>query len=878
MLLPDNQIEEEFDPSQFPEQVGVDIGDGSNGRTIIDGVLIQQMPDGSVMVDLDGGAGGDMQAPEGCPWGSPDEHDANLACFMDETDLNAIAQEIIEAVDADLESRQEWYERIARGLELLGIKEQPDAKLGVFKIAKNISHPLIAEAAVQFQARAVAELFPAKGPVKALVLGEKTRKVEEQSERVEDFMNYQLTIEDRTYFEESDQLMFMLSLEGSQFRKGFKDPINGKNRLRWVRAEDFVVPYNTTSLESAPRYTHRITETQNDAKKKMRSWYYRQTELPQPTGMGAADSATAGENALAEKKDELEGKSAPSNREEDAMHLFEECHIDYDLPGFEDVDDNGEKTGVALPYIITVERESQKVVAIYRNWREIDPLKEKRIWFSHYKYLPGTGFYGFGLLHVIGGLGAGATAILRAISVGAAFAGAQGGFKTKEAKIGSDVTLEPGKYKDTEHTYEELQKLFYTPSFKEPPEALFKVLGLITEAGQRFASTTESMVGDAKNTGPVGTTVALIEQGSKVFSGIHKRCHFAQAVEFKILSDLNGENLPDEGYPYAVPGASKSVFAEDFSDHVDVIPVSDPNVFSSTQRIAIAQAGVEMANAAPDLFDRREAYRRMAEALRFGDVDTLMPDKTKVRRADPVTENAMLLMGEQIKVFPDQNHDAHIAVHMGELQMLAARGSPSLQMIQPQALSHIAEHEAYALRLKMMQAMQVRNLPALEGGDEQQADIGQMQLPPEMENAIAVRAAQVTQAMLEQLAQARQQAEGGQGGQGEQGDAQAAASEERRKDMAAQAGERRADMKTQGEIDRKDATAGLDPATVRAASQYLAQRGLDGAVSPRQLSVVSRALGSSFDQTVRMLMFMRSGGQGNGEAPIAGPALIGRKF
>ena len=860
----------------MPDMAEVELEPGAEAGAfgMEDGVNITQGPDGEIVVDFDPGEavseGGDAQ-----------DHYANLAEHIDPTELSRIGMEICEGVDADIKSRSEWNERLAKGLETLGIAIPSDADMGVLKVAKAIHHPLLAEALVQFQARAYAELFPPSGPAKGTALGKRTREIEDQAQRVEDFLNYQLTLQDRPYYEESDQLLFMLGMDGSQFRKVYHDPLLKRNVARWVRAEHFVVPYSATSLETAPRYTHIIKETKNDVLKLMKAQFYKAEALEPPTDAGADRTV------LQVAKDDAEGK-APEIRDEDAEYTTFECHIDLDIKGFEDkteeVDQLGQQkhSGIALPYVCRVDKETKKVRAVFRNWKETDPDKTKRVWFSHYKYLPGTGFYGFGLLHTIGGLSNAATALLRLIVASAGFAGMQGGAKTRTGKgIPSNFTLEFGEYKELDASYEELQKAFWTPPFKEPGESLFKVLGLIQELAQRFASTTEAMVGDAKNTGPVGTTLALIEQGSKVATGIHKRCHIALGYELRLLADLNGEYTPEEGYPYDVVGESKQVLKSDFSDKVDVSPVSDPNIFSSTQRIAMAQAVLQLADSAPDLYDRREAHMGMLKSMRVPDPENLLPDRAKLVRCDPVTENALAMTGHPLKVFQDQEHDAHIAVHLGDLQIMLAQGSPSAQVFQQVILPHIAEHEAMAMRIKMMQATGMNlpqvNLQAQPGDDEPLVQ----EFPPEIENQIAVKAAGVMQQLVGQLKQAQAGAQGGQpGAEGAQEDPQAAQAKSdaaadagtgadiKRKDAAAAAAEHRKDAALHAQIDREDAKAGLDPATVKGAQQYLVQRGLDQKITPRQLAITSRALGKSFDDVVKAIMFMEKEGQGMGPSPM----------
>jgi len=872
----DNSLQPRAEEDALPESVVVNMP-RRPGAQMVDGAAETPMGDGSFMIDLDGDT--DAGGMEEQDKGDPTEHGANLAEHMAETDLMLIAQNIVQAVDQDVESRKPWFDMVANGIKKLGIEvNDADAReMGVFKIARRANYPLIQEALVQFQARFIAELFPPQGPVKTGVLGQRTADAVERAQRVEDYMNYQLTFDDPTYFEETDQLGFLLGIEGSIFRKGYQDPLQGKNVLRMVRAENLVVPYHATSLDSASRFTHRVDLPHNDLLKLQQVGFYRKTDVAMATR--ERDSGNS-DGVMVEARDKAEGKQEPGGApelEDDIPHRIEECYIDLDLAGFEHQNDAGEATGIKLPYVVHVERESQAVMAVYRNWKEQDPLKKKRVPFSHYRYLPGTGFYGWGLFHAIGGLDAAATGLLRTALVAEAFAGAGGGFKTKQGRaIDGQVELEPGVFKDVDAGYEDLQQAFWKPDFKGTSEGTFKLLGIITEAGQRFASTTENMVGDAQNTGPVGTTVALIEQGSKVFSGIHKRCHAAAGNEFNILADLDHEFMaPGETYPYEVEGASKEIMQEDFADQVRIKPVSDPNIYSSTQRIAIAQAGLDLANNSPDLFNRREANRRMLEALRSPDIDSLMPPKGKTARMDPVTENAMVMVGRGVKVFPDQNHQAHIAVHMGQLQLMVAQKSAALQTAQPLLVAHIAEHEAEAMRVQLMQDMGMQ-LPPMDLYAEDSAE-GTPDIPPEVEDAIAVKAAGVMSALMKQLNE-QQAAQATPAGPAQPDPAaeearldQSAAAKQQRDDAAAAAAEHRKDAALHAQVDREDALGGLDPASVKEAQGYLAKLGLDQMISPRQLSVVSRALGKSFDDTVRMIMAINSGGQGMGASPGALP-------
>lgn len=831
---------ERDDGAALPEQMTVDLG----GAQIIQmpGALMTMMSDG-VEVDFD------PDKPE-ASFADTGDHYANLAEGMGEAELNRIALDIDEMVRADQESRAPWFKRLAKGMEQLGIVDETGVD-PPFDGASTAVHPLIVEAIVQFQSRALAELFPATGPAKAVVMGASSREVEEQAKRVADYLNHQLTVLDKPYYPESDKLLWSVAYAGSMFRKVYRDPILKRNVARVIKASDFLVPYSATTLEDASRYTHILTYSQIEMKRLQQAGFYLKAEL------GIPNAAQADElQELRDAQDKAEGKVVADFRDEDREHGVYETVVDYSIPGVEG-------DGV-LPYVISVDRDSLKALSIRRGWRERDPDKQRRIQVVHYPFIRGDGFYGFGLLHLAAGLGSAATGSLRVILDNAAWAALQGGFKTKDAKLSSQHKMAPGKWIDTEMTAEELAKCFYTPPYKEVPAALFSLVELLTQMGQRLMSTTEATVGDASNTGPVGTTVALIEQGSKVQTAVHKRLHFALGEELQMLAELDGEHLPEEGYPYNVPGESRSIMRSDFDDRVDVLPVSDPNIFSQTQRIAMAQAQVQLADSAPDLYDRREVHRRMNEALRVTDIEAVLPEPKEIARCDPVTENALAMTGAPIKVFIDQYHDAHNAVHMGQLQMLTAQQSPSLQTFQQIILPHVAEHEAQSMRMKMMQTMGVQ-LPPLDADEDKDGNQPQ-QLPPEVENQIAVRAAEIMGQLTAQLQEA-QAAQQQASAPAEPDPAAMMEQEQQLKDAAFQKEEARKDMKMAAEVERDDAKAGISPVAVKRASEYLQQRGLEGAIPPRRLAVVSRELGKSFDETIRLLMSLQGSDQGLGPIP-----------
>lgn len=657
-------------------------------------------------------------------------HYENLAEKIDEDVLDKIGNEIVAAVESDIESRKPYYKKFVDGITALGINFDESAERS--EVFGSITHPLLIEAATQFQARAMAELFPPDGPVKTRVLGESTPELVAQAQRVQDFMNYQLVYEDPLYYEESDQLLFMLPFSGSEFRKQYYDKSTNKIISRWVRNEDFIIHYGASSLEQCPRYAHRLRLEVNEIKRLQKVGHFRQIPL--------TDEATNEDNDVAEKIKKIDGIIVQTENDAGPRVLYE-VHIDYDLPGYEE--------DISLPYIITVDSETRKIYSIYRNWSENDETRTKRIWFTHYKFLPGFGFYGFGLLHTIGSLGEVATRILQILLDAGAFSAVPGGFKTKDAKLPADIIIEPGVWKDVEATAEELARAFFTPNFSGPPETLFSLLGAITDLGRRFAATTEVMVGDAATTGPVGTTLALVEQGSKVFSGIHKRLHRALLREFQHIAQLNFEQLDETEYPFNVNGVEKTVFKTDFDGRVDVIPVSDPNIFSHAQRVAMAQAVFQIATQMPDVANRRKAAVSLLQAMRVPNIEEIFPEKAQAERADPVTEIVFASLGRPLRAYLDQNHQAHIMVHMSALQT---------QQVPPHAVpilqAHIAEHMAMAVYMQMQQ-MGIK-LPPLNWQAEPHESMS-VPLPVEFENMIAMQAAQMMQMMMQQMPPPQQQ-------------------------------------------------------------------------------------------------------------------------
>ena len=660
----------------------------------------------------------------------------NLAENLDERELNTIASELVGNFEDDLDSRNDWFQTYTEGLDLLGINS--DSRSQPFVGASGVHHPILAEAVTQFQAQAYKEMLPAGGPVDTEVLGMTDNAKLEKANRVKNFMNYQITYKMEEYDPEMDQLLFYLPLSGSAFKKVYYDPAVGRAVARFVKSEDLVVPYYAVDLLTSPRITHVIHMNENELRKLQISGFYRDVDMMSPGG--GLESTE-----VDDKLDELQGLSRTITDEEFTLL---EMHVDLDLEGYEDLDKNDEETGVALPYVVTICKDNNEVLAIRPNYNQKDPMKKKIEHFTHYKFLPGLGFYGFGLIHMMGGLTKSVTAILRQLIDAGTLSNLPAGFKSRGLNIQRhDDPLQPGEWRDVDAPGGRLQDAFLPLPYKEPSGTLATLLGALVDSGKRFAATVENPTGDGNSEAPVGTTVALMEKGQRVMSAIHKRLHYAQRTEFKILKRVFGEFLPAE-YPYQVQGGSENVFKQDFDNSVDVIPVSDPNIFSMTQRITLAQTQLQMAQAAPDLHDLRASYRKMYIALNIKDIDSLLPPEQEVPPRDPISEQQSAMTGNPIKAYPFQNHEAYIQAHSSFMQNPMVQQNPiAIQSIG----ANIQEHQSMLYRQQIEQAMG-QPLPQLEDG----------QMPPEVMNEIAMMAAQATQQVTGQaqaMAQAAAQAQ-----------------------------------------------------------------------------------------------------------------------
>ena len=704
-------------------------------------VITQQGED--TIVDLEPSEAEPFAAPEM----DPDWH-ANLADQLSGTERHAIADQLLEYVVLDKQVREHHFRRIKDGLELLGLKDLPESDTP-FDGAATVTDPLIGEAVVQFQSRAIEELFPADGPVKAAILGEVTKEKEEQAERLEDYMNYQLTVEDQGYFWDVDQMLFYLPISGSAFKKIYIDPVTEMTTGRYVTAEDFIVPYYCKDLQSATRYAHEYTMEGNNIKRAQVDGQFLADAFLIPSPQIQSDKNVSFSD---DNMEDVADDRVPVVHEDDEVYKLYEYHIDYEMP-FKDPEVGD--TDIEPPYIVTIEEESREVLSVRRNWKKGDEKYRKRVWFSHYKFLPGLGFYGFGYLHIIGALAKAASGTLRAILDTAALSNLPGGFKSKKAKISGEHRFTLGEFRDIDMSPEDLQQAFLPLPVNEPSPALATTYENLIQRGKEFMGVTEVITGGADNRGPVGTTLALIEQAGKPQSAIHKRLHKAMREELSLMAQLNFELMDRDEYPYELGGESKVVLKSDFDGRVDVIPVSDPNIFSSVQRIAQSQGVLELVESAPDLYGekgRKEAHRRMLAALKVPDLDALLPEDTTPKNLDPVSENQMMATGLPVQVMTTQDDDAHMAVHQTFAEMMAM-GEPDLwKQVEPVFMSHKMEHLVSQYR-KEVEQMLGMELPPFDLYDDAETE----DLPPEIEQMLS----QAIAAKQRQQQQEKEAAAGG---------------------------------------------------------------------------------------------------------------------
>ena len=675
----DSNVPSQLDPEDLAAELELEIPDSQNNVVaMIDAENIGEI---EIMPTEDGGVEIDFEPQD--QRGMNEDFYANLAEEMPDRELSRISGELLGEFDANRAGRQEWEDAYKDGLELLGFTYEERTQ--PFRGASGVTHPLLAEAATQFQAQAFNELLPPSGPVRTVVMGKETTEKQQQAMRVRGFMNYYITNVMEEYTPDMDQMLFYLPLAGSTFKKTYYDETLGRAVSKFVPAENLIVPYDTADLETCPNITQIVRMSLNDLRKRQIAGMYLDVEvLPAQKEITQLDG----------EFDKIEGQE-PNQIDYDCTIL--ECHVDLDLEGYEELDDDGEPTGIKVPYIVTISEDNGQILSIRRNYREEDPLKKKIAYFTHFKFLPGFGFYGLGLIHTIGGLSRTATAALRQLIDAGTLSNLPAGFKARGLRIrDDDDPLQPGEFRDVDAPGGAIRDSLMPLPFKGPDQTLFNLLGFVVQAGQRFATITDLKVGDGNQQAAVGTTIAMMEQGSRVMSAVHKRLHYAMRQEFKILARVMSESLPQE-YPYSVAGGDQTIMASDFDDRVDVVPVSNPNAFSQSQRIMLAQTKLQLATQAPEIHNLHEVFKDMYEALGVTDVDRIMKSvpSEEAEPLDPAQENINALDMLPLKAFEGQNHQAHIMAHLtfGSGQMVAAMPPVALEL-----QKHVMEHVQIAAR------------------------------------------------------------------------------------------------------------------------------------------------------------------------------------
>ena len=693
--------------------------------------------DGGAEVIPDGQGGAVVQALAEALMGAQQEqqvpHNANLAELLDDGYLGEISSDLRGSYEEDFASRSEWEDTYTKGLDQLGVKHEERSQ--PFEGASGVTHPLIAESVTQFQAQAYKELLPSGGPVKTQVLGLQDAEREEQASRVKNFMNYQIMEVMEEFDPDMDQLLFYLPLSGSTFKKVYFDEAKQRAVSKFVPAQDLVVPYAASDLATASRVTHVLRMDANDVRKMQIAGFYKDVEL---------SKHEQGEDEVRQKIDEIQGTSKSYT---DEVFTILEMHVDLDIEGFEDMGPDGQPTGIALPYIVTIDEGSGQVLAIRRNFEEGAGLAKKTQYFVHYKFMPGLGFYGFGLIHMIGGLGRAATSILRQLIDAGTLANLPAGFKARGVRVrNDDEPLQPGEWRDIDAPGGNIRDAIQPLPYKEPSATLAQLLGALIEGGRRFVSLADQQTGDGNTAAPVGTTVAMLERGMKVMSAIHKRLHYSQRQEFRVLARIFRDNLPPE-YPYDVQGGNRMIKAQDFDDRVDVVPVSDPNIFSMAQRVTLAQTQLQLAQSNPQVHNLHAAYRRMYQALEVQNIDEILPPPPQPQPLDPAIENARALMGEILNTFPEQDHDIHIRIHMAFMKTPLVMTSPQ---VMGTFYSHIMEHVSQKARKMVMEEIKgiigQAQLAAQSGAIDPQAAQVQimkvqqdMQDPAQMESLVSLQ-------------------------------------------------------------------------------------------------------------------------------------------
>jgi len=691
-----------------------------------DDIEVSENEDGSVDINLDPAAA----SPEG-----GDEHYANLAEFLPDDVLGRLASDLSSKYQDYTASRKDWAQTYTQGLDLLGFKY--NNRTEPFSGASGATHPVLAEAVTQFQALAYKELLPADGPVRTQTIGMPSQEKTQQAARVKDFMNYELMEKMKEYEPDFDQLLFNLPLAGSAFKKVYYDDMEQRAVSKFVPADDLIVPYTATSLDDAEAIIHRVKISENDLRKQQVGGFYKDIDIGKPGDK---------ETEIEKKERELEGVTRTTN--EDVYTLLE-CHIDLDLEGFEDVNqETGEPSGIKVPYIVTLEENSREVLSIRRNYEIGDAMKNKINYFVHFKFLPGLGFYGFGLIHMIGGLSRTATSALRQLLDAGTLSNLPAGFKMRGIRIRDDAqSIQPGEFRDVDAPGGNLRDSFMMLPFKEPSQTLLSLMGIVVQAGQRFASIADLQVGDGNQQAAVGTTVALLERGSRTMSAIHKRIYSALKQEFKLLARVFKLYLPPE-YPYDVVGGQRVVKQTDFDDRVDILPVADPNIFSQTQRISLAQTELQLASSNPQMHNLYQAYRNMYEALGVKNIDQVLIKPMQPMPKDPALEHIDALAGKQFQAFPGQDHRAHITAHLNFMATNIARNNPMIMAsLEKNIFEHISlmsqEQIELEFRDELVQLQQMQQMAQQNPGLQQQVQM--------LTQKIEARKAQLIAEMMEEF-------------------------------------------------------------------------------------------------------------------------------
>ena len=642
--------------------------------------------DGGVTLDFEPGA---INVP------GTESHFDNLADILPDDVLEPIGNEMVQNYMDYKASRKDWEQGYIQGLDLLGFKYENRTE--PFQGASGATHPVMAEAVTQFQAQAYKELLPSDGPVRTQIIGVKNPATEQQAQRVKDFMNYLVMDQMKEYEAEFDSMLFHLPLAGSTFKKVYYDVNLGRAVSKFVPADELIVPYTATSLDDAEAIIHTIKISENELRKQQVSGFYRDVELGPP---GSVEK-----NELEKKERDLEGSKKTGKNE--PVYTLLECHVNLDLEGFEEVGADGQPTGIKLPYIVTVEEGSRLVLSIRRNYAPDDLKKNKIQYFVHFKFLPGLGFYGFGLIHMIGGLSRTATAALRQLLDAGTLSNLPAGFKQRGVRVRDEAApIQPGEFKDVDAPGGNLRDAFFPLPYKEPSQTLLNLLGIVVQAGQRFAAIADMQVGDSNQQAAVGTTIALLERGSRVMSAIHKRCYAAMKKEFKLLSKVVSQYLPPE-YPYDVVGGARNVKQTDFDDRIDVIPVADPNIFSMSQRVTLAQTQLQLATSNPQIHNLYQVYRNMYEAIGVKNVDAVLPPPAPTAPMDPSMEHINALAGKPFQAFPGQDHRAHITAHLNFMSTNIVRNNPAVMAaIQKNILEHISLMAQEQVQLEFREQLQ----------------------------------------------------------------------------------------------------------------------------------------------------------------------------